>query len=43
LKKYESPGNVQIPAELIQAGVEMLLFAIHKPITSVWNKEELPD
>jgi hypothetical protein len=43
LKKYKSPGNDQIPAELIQAGGEMLLFAIHKLINSVWNKENLPD
>jgi hypothetical protein len=33
----------QIPAELIQAGGEMILSAIHKLINSVWNKEELPD
>jgi hypothetical protein len=43
LKKYKSPGSDQIPAELIQAGGEMLLSAIHKLITSVWNKEEFPD
>jgi hypothetical protein len=43
LKKYKSPGSDQIPAELIQAGGKMLLFAIHKLINSVWNKEELPD
>jgi hypothetical protein len=43
LKKYKSPGSDQIPAELIQAGGEMLLSAIHKLINSVWNKEELPD
>jgi hypothetical protein len=30
LKKYKSPGSDQIPAELIQAGVEILLSAIHK-------------
>jgi hypothetical protein len=41
LKKYKSPGSDQIPAELIQAGGEILLSAIHKPINSVWNKEEL--
>jgi hypothetical protein len=41
LKKYESPGSEQIPAELIQAGGEMSV--IHKLINSVWNKEELPD
>jgi hypothetical protein len=43
LKKYKSPGSDQIPAELIQAGGEILLSAIHKLINYVWNKEELPD
>jgi hypothetical protein len=43
LKKYKSPGSDQIPAELIQAGAEMLLSAIHKLINSIWNKEELSD
>jgi hypothetical protein len=43
LKKYKSPGSGEIPAGLIQAGGEILLSAIHKIITSVWNKEELPD
>jgi hypothetical protein len=43
LKKYKSPGSDQIPAQLIQAGGEVLLSAIHKLINSVWNKEELPD
>jgi hypothetical protein len=43
LKKHNSPGSDQIPAELIQAGGEILLSAIHKLINSVWNKEELPD
>jgi hypothetical protein len=42
-KKYKSPGSDQIPAELIQAGGEMLLSAIHKLINSIWNKEKLPD
>jgi hypothetical protein len=42
-KNYKSPGSVQIPAELIQAGGEILLCAIHKLINSVCNKEELPD
>jgi hypothetical protein len=37
LKKYKSPGSVQIPAELIQAGGEMLLSAIHELINSIWN------
>jgi hypothetical protein len=43
LKKYKSPGSDQIPAELIQAGGNILLFVIYKLINSVWNKEELPD
>jgi hypothetical protein len=43
LKKYKSPGNDEIPAELIQAeGEVLLLSAIHKLINSVWNKGELP-
>jgi hypothetical protein len=43
LKKYKSPSADEISAELIQAGDEILLSAIHKLINSVWNKEELPD
>jgi hypothetical protein len=43
LKKYKSPGSDQIPAELIQAGGELLLSEIHKLINSAWNKEELHD
>jgi hypothetical protein len=43
LKKYRSPGSDQIPAELIHAGGEMLLSAIHKLISSIWNKKELLD
>jgi hypothetical protein len=43
LKKYKAPGSDQIPAELIQAGGEILLPEIHKLINSVWNKEKLPD
>jgi hypothetical protein len=38
-----SLGSNQILAELIQAGGEMLLSAIHKLNNSLWNKEELPD
>jgi hypothetical protein len=33
----------QIPAELYQAGGETLVSVIHKLITSIWNKEEMPD
>jgi hypothetical protein len=43
LKKYKSPGSDEIRVELIQAGGEMLLSAIHKLVNSIWNKEELPD
>jgi hypothetical protein len=43
LRKYNSPGSDEIPAELIQAGGEILLSAIHELINSVRNKEELPN
>jgi hypothetical protein len=43
LKMYKSPGSYQIPAELIQAGGEILRCNIHKLINSVWNNEKLPD
>jgi hypothetical protein len=39
----KSPGSDQIPAELVQAGGEILLSATHTIINSVWNKEELSD
>jgi hypothetical protein len=42
LKSYKSPGNDQIPAELIKVGGEMLCSGIHRLICSIWNKEELP-
>jgi hypothetical protein len=42
LKKYKLPGSGQFPAELIQAGGEMFLSAIHELINSIWTKEELP-
>jgi hypothetical protein len=42
LKKYKSSGSDQIPAELYQAGGEILVSVIHKLITSIWNKEEMP-
>jgi hypothetical protein len=43
LKRYKSPGSDKIPAELIQAGGEILCSKIHKLINSIWNKEELRD
>jgi hypothetical protein len=39
LKMYESPGSDEIPAEVIQAGGEMLRYEIHKLINYIWNKE----
>jgi hypothetical protein len=42
LKRYETRGNDEISAELIQAGGEILWSEIHKLINSVCNKEELP-
>jgi hypothetical protein len=43
LKRYKSLGSDGIPAELIQAGGEILRSKIHKLIKPIWNKEELPD
>jgi hypothetical protein len=43
LKRYRSPGSDQIPAELIQAGDEILRSEIHKLINNIWHKEKLPD
>jgi hypothetical protein len=37
LKRYKSPGSDQIPAELIQAGGEILHSKTHKLINSVRN------
>jgi hypothetical protein len=39
LRKYKSSGSDQIPEELIQAGDEILLSAIHnnnKQLTALW-------
>ncbi|PNF21971.1 hypothetical protein B7P43_G17907 [Cryptotermes secundus] len=43
LKWYKSPDTDQIPAELIQAGGEILCSKIHNLITSIWHKENLPN
>ncbi|PNF40670.1 hypothetical protein B7P43_G04763, partial [Cryptotermes secundus] len=43
LKRYKSPGSDQIPAELIEAGGEILSSKIHNLITSIWHKKKLPD
>jgi hypothetical protein len=42
LKSYKSPGTDQIPDELIKAGGETLCSEIHRLISCIWNKEELP-
>jgi hypothetical protein len=42
LKKYEFPGH-KILVELIQAGGEAVLSAVHKPMNSVWKNEKLPE
>jgi hypothetical protein len=41
LKYYKSPGTYQILGEMIQAGGEILHFAIQKLIHSICNKKEL--
>jgi hypothetical protein len=38
-----TPPSYQTPAEVIQAVGETLRSEIYKLITSIWNKEELPD
>jgi hypothetical protein len=43
LKRYKSPDIDQIPAKLIKAGGSTICSEIHKLITSIWNKEELPE
>jgi hypothetical protein len=42
LKSYKSPYADNIPAELIKAGGETLYFEIHRHISYIWNKEQLP-
>jgi hypothetical protein len=43
LKRHKSPGNDQIPAELVKAGSRTIRPDICKIINSIWNKEKLPD
>jgi len=42
-KKHKSQGTDKIPTELIKAGDRTIHSEIHKLITSIWNKEELPE
>jgi hypothetical protein len=41
-KHHQLPGSDEILAQLIQAGGEISLSAIHILISSIWNQEELP-
>jgi mannosyltransferase OCH1-like enzyme len=43
LKGCKSPGSDQIPAKSIKVGGRTIHSEIHKLITYVWNKEELPE
>jgi hypothetical protein len=43
LKRFKSPGSVQIPAELIQAGGEILRSKIHKLIKSIFYRLQAPN
>jgi len=43
LKSHKSPGIDQIPAELIKTGGTTICLEIHKLITSIWKKEQLPE
>ena len=42
LKSHKSPGVDEIPAELIKAGGGTICLEIHKHITFIWKKEQLP-
>ena len=43
LKSHTSPGIDQILTELFKAGGRTIRSEFHKRITSIWNKEELPE
>jgi len=43
LKRHKSTSIDQIPTELIKAVGKTVHFEIHNLISSVWNKEELPE
>jgi hypothetical protein len=42
LKSYKFPDTDQIPAEFIKVGGEKLRSEISRLVSSIWNKEELP-
>ncbi|KAJ4441755.1 hypothetical protein ANN_11613 [Periplaneta americana] len=43
LKKYNSPGIDQIPAELIQEGGSALYIEIYELVLAIWEKEIVPE
>jgi hypothetical protein len=43
LKRYESPGIDQIPAELIKSWSRTIRSEIRQLVNSIWNKEQLPE
>jgi hypothetical protein len=43
LKRHVSPGIDPIPAEVIEAGGRTIFSEIQKLISSICNKEELPE
>ena len=43
LKSHKLPGTDQIPTELIKAGGRTICLEIHKLITSIWKKQNLPE
>jgi len=43
LKSHKSQGIDQIPAKLIKVGGRTLCLEIHKLITSIWEREKLPE
>ena len=43
LESHKSTGVDEIPAELFKAGGGTIFREIHKLITSIWKKEELPE
>jgi hypothetical protein len=42
VQRYKSPDVDEILAEFVQAGGNTLCCEIHRLISSIWNKEELP-
>jgi hypothetical protein len=40
IKRHKSPGNSQIPSELIKARYRTIHSQIHKLVNSTWNKGE---